>query len=156
MPGRPHPCRSAMNRLSAANSSISVNGSSAELLGKRPRPSLRSELSRLQRHNHARSDRDQRPPRLTKCRTSVPARDAGMDVLAVAGVAIPLGMALGLAAWFMGAWWRKQRRTNTPTRHAFRGQGEAVTVAELLQEAAAQKEAVQAPRPETDYGRGPR
>jgi hypothetical protein len=60
-----------------------------------------------------------------------------MDTLLVwAGVVAVLLVALVSAIWLLVALNRKdRRRKHRPTRHVFRGQGEAVRVTELLEEA---------------------
>jgi hypothetical protein len=58
------------------------------------------------------------------------------EVVVAAGVAVPLFVALLAAITYLAATCRQQRRRRTPTGHVFRGQGEAVTVAELLEDAA--------------------
>ena len=55
--------------------------------------------------------------------------------LVTSSVAVPLLIALISAIWFLVANSRKKKRKHAPTDHVFRGQGEAVTVAELLEEA---------------------
>lgn len=59
-----------------------------------------------------------------------------------AAFVIPLTVALAWAISFLVAQCRAERRRRTPTRHVFKGQGEAVTVAELVEEATEQGEAI--------------
>lgn len=63
--------------------------------------------------------------------------------LVAAGVAVVLAVALAAAAWFLVARCLRDRRSRTTTTHVFRGQGQAVTVSELLEEAAERGEPVQ-------------
>lgn len=55
---------------------------------------------------------------------------------------VPLTVALAWAVWFLVAQYQAERQRQTPTRHVFKGQGEAVTVAELLEDTIEQGEGV--------------
>lgn len=71
-----------------------------------------------------------------------------MDEWLVAGVAVVLTVALAGAVWFLVARFLRDRRNRTATTHVFRGQGQAVTVAELLEDAAERGEPVRLNWPE--------
>lgn len=55
-----------------------------------------------------------------------------------AAFVIPLSVALAWAIWYLVAQYRAEQQRRTPTRHVFKGQGEAVTVAELIEDSAEQ------------------
>ncbi|MFL6142510.1 MAG: hypothetical protein ACJ72N_11685 [Labedaea sp.] len=60
-------------------------------------------------------------------------------LLVAASFVVPLTVALAWATWYLMALGRSYRRQPSMS-HVFRGQGEAITVAELLQEAVEQGE----------------
>jgi hypothetical protein len=64
------------------------------------------------------------------------------EVIIAAGIAVPLFVELIAAITYLVAVCRRKRERGAPTSHVFRGQGEAVTVAELLEDAAERGEAV--------------
>lgn len=72
------------------------------------------------------------------------------ELLVAAGIAVVLIVAMAGAVWFLMARCLRNRRGRTTTTHLFRGQGEAVTVAELLEEAAERGEPVRLNWPEGD------
>src|SRR5687767_4693489 len=63
-------------------------------------------------------------------------------VLLAASFAVPLFVTLVGAIWLLVASSRRERRERVPTGHVLQGQGEAVTVAELLEEAIEQGEPI--------------
>lgn len=65
-----------------------------------------------------------------------------MDEWWVAGIAVVLAVALAGAVWFLVSRCLRDRRSRTATTHLLRGQGQAVTVAELLEEAAERGEPI--------------
>lgn len=65
-----------------------------------------------------------------------------MDEWLVAGIALAVAVALAGAVWFLVARCLRDRRSRSATTHLFRGQGQAVTVAELLEEAAERGEPI--------------
>jgi hypothetical protein len=71
------------------------------------------------------------------------------EVLVAAGVAVPLVVALVCAVWCLVANSRRERPRRGST-HVFRGQGEAVTVAELLNDATERGEGIRLNWPEDD------
>jgi hypothetical protein len=71
------------------------------------------------------------------------------EVLVAASIAVPLLVALVCAVWCLVASSRREGRRRGAA-HVFRGQGEAVTVAELLNEAAERGEGVRLNWPEED------
>lgn len=58
------------------------------------------------------------------------------------GIALSLVVALAGAIWFLVANSQQKRRTREATGHVFRGQGETVTVAELIEDAAERGEGI--------------
>jgi hypothetical protein len=64
------------------------------------------------------------------------------EVLVAANVGLPLCVALIGAIWYLVASSRREQRKRAPMSHAFKGQGEAVTVAELLEEAVEQGDSI--------------
>ena len=64
------------------------------------------------------------------------------EVVVAAGIAVPLFVALVAAIAYLVTICRRERRRRPSTGHGFRGQGEAVTVAELLGDAAEHGEPV--------------
>jgi hypothetical protein len=71
--------------------------------------------------------------------------------LVAAGAAVPLMVALAFAVWFLVARCGRDRRERRTTRHVFRGQGEAITVQELLDDAADKGEPTRLNWPEDDF-----
>lgn len=73
-----------------------------------------------------------------------------MDEWLVVGVTVPLTVALAGAIWFLVASGRRDRQERNAPGHRFRGQGEAVTVAELVEDAVERGEAIRLNWPEGD------
>jgi hypothetical protein len=69
--------------------------------------------------------------------------DAHLPALAVI---VPVAVLAGVVVWLVVRW----RRRRPGSAHLFRGQGQAVTVAELLEEAAERGEGVRLNWPDTD------
>lgn len=69
--------------------------------------------------------------------------DAHLSALAVI---VPVAVLAGVVVWLVVRWRRRRHRS----AHLFRGQGQAVTVAELLEEAAERGEGVRLNWPDTD------
>src|SRR2546429_78312 len=70
--------------------------------------------------------------------------------LVAASVTVSLTVALGGAIWFLVASGRRDRQERNAPGHRFRGQGEAVTVAELVEDAVERGEAIRLNWPEGD------
>jgi hypothetical protein len=63
-------------------------------------------------------------------------------LLVAASVTVPLIVALTGTIWYLVALVRRDRQERNALSHRFRGQGEAVTVAELVEDAVERGEAI--------------